>query len=119
MILVTGATGVIGQRVVAQLVADGVSVRATSRNPASADLPNGVERADSAAPARALLDGCSAALVVASALGAAQEERLTALVEAATVAASAPAPSGVVEAVTGRPARRYAQWVADHAELFR
>jgi uncharacterized protein YbjT (DUF2867 family) len=42
-ILVTGATGQIGREVVAQLVEAGVPVRALSRNPESAGLPDPVE----------------------------------------------------------------------------
>lgn len=42
-ILITGATGTIGRRVVAQLVQQGASVRALVRNPAKADLPAGVD----------------------------------------------------------------------------
>jgi uncharacterized protein YbjT (DUF2867 family) len=47
-ILVTGATGNVGRHVVDQLVRAGVDVRATSRNPASLDLPAEVDvrRAD-------------------------------------------------------------------------
>jgi uncharacterized protein YbjT (DUF2867 family) len=40
---VTGATGNIGREVVAQLRADNVAVRALSRNPSSANLPDGVD----------------------------------------------------------------------------
>ncbi|WUR11040.1 NmrA/HSCARG family protein [[Empedobacter] haloabium] len=42
-ILVTGATGNVGRNVVAQLVQRGATVRALVRNPASANLPAGVE----------------------------------------------------------------------------
>jgi uncharacterized protein YbjT (DUF2867 family) len=42
MILITGATGTIGSEVVRLLAADGVEVRAMTRNPEKADLP-GVE----------------------------------------------------------------------------
>lgn len=42
-ILVTGATGAVGRPVVAQLVAAGASVRAVSRTPATAGLPEAVE----------------------------------------------------------------------------
>ncbi|MFI0980142.1 NAD(P)H-binding protein [Streptomyces sp. NPDC021093] len=42
-ILVTGATGVIGRQVVAQLLAAGESVRALTRRPAEAALPAGAE----------------------------------------------------------------------------
>lgn len=83
MILVTGATGVIGRRVVEQLVAGGAAVRATSRTPDTAGLPDAVEVVRPTDPAAALLHGCSALLIVASALGTDQEERLTELVDAA------------------------------------
>jgi (4-alkanoyl-5-oxo-2,5-dihydrofuran-3-yl)methyl phosphate reductase len=43
MILVTGATGTIGRPLVDRLVAAGVPVRATSRQPDGADLPAGVD----------------------------------------------------------------------------
>ncbi|MFD3747075.1 NAD(P)H-binding protein [Nocardia sp. NPDC058633] len=43
MILITGATGTIGSALLAHLVADGVSVRATTRDPANASFPAGVE----------------------------------------------------------------------------
>ncbi|WP_410585909.1 SDR family oxidoreductase [Amycolatopsis sp. lyj-23] len=43
MILVTGATGVVGRAVVGELLAAGVPVRAVSRNPAAAGLPEAVE----------------------------------------------------------------------------
>ena len=83
MILVTGATGVIGRRVVEPLVAGGAAVRATSRTPDTAGLPDAVEVVRPTDPAAALLHGCSALLIVASALGTDQEERLTELVDAA------------------------------------
>ncbi|RZQ61217.1 NAD(P)H-binding protein [Amycolatopsis suaedae] len=60
-VLVTGATGTVGRQVVAQLAAAGHPVRALTRDPAKARLPEGVEVArgdltepDSVAPA---LDG--------------------------------------------------------------
>jgi uncharacterized protein YbjT (DUF2867 family) len=43
MILVTGATGNVGRNVVAQLLAAGRQVRAVTRNPDAAKLPQGVE----------------------------------------------------------------------------
>ncbi|MGC5028198.1 NAD(P)H-binding protein [Tsukamurella sp. DT100] len=86
MILVTGATGVVGRRVVAHLAANGASVRATSRTPDAADLPDDIETLSSSAPAHALVDGCSSVLIVASALGAAQQDRLAELVAAANAA---------------------------------
>ncbi|MCP3800294.1 NAD(P)H-binding protein [Allokutzneria sp. A3M-2-11 16] len=42
-ILVTGATGNVGRNVVEQLLAEGASVRATSRDPEEAGLPPGVD----------------------------------------------------------------------------
>jgi uncharacterized protein YbjT (DUF2867 family) len=42
-ILVTGATGNVGRQVVKQLVESGAQVRAMTRNPATANLPDGVE----------------------------------------------------------------------------
>lgn len=42
-ILVTGATGNIGREVVAELLRNGTSVRAMTRNPDAAQLPRGVE----------------------------------------------------------------------------
>ena len=42
-ILVTGATGNIGRHVVDQLMRTGARVRALTRNPAAANLPNSVE----------------------------------------------------------------------------
>lgn len=42
-VLVTGATGLVGRHVVAQLAEAGVAVRALTRNPAAARLPTGVE----------------------------------------------------------------------------
>jgi len=43
VILVTGATGNVGRRVVERLVAAGRGVRAVSRDPDRAGLPAGVE----------------------------------------------------------------------------
>jgi uncharacterized protein YbjT (DUF2867 family) len=43
MILITGATGTVGRQLVAELVAEGVRVRALSRTPERAGLPAGVE----------------------------------------------------------------------------
>ncbi|MET9069682.1 NmrA family NAD(P)-binding protein [Streptosporangium sandarakinum] len=61
MILVTGATGNVGGHVVSQLLDRGVAVRALTRDPAAASLPDGVEavRGDLADPASldAALDG--------------------------------------------------------------
>src|SRR5690349_13867630 len=43
MILVTGATGNVGRRVVERLIAGGHGVRAATRDPGRADLPAGVQ----------------------------------------------------------------------------
>lgn len=42
-ILVTGATGTVGRHVVNQLVREGAQVRAVSRSPEKAGLPDGAE----------------------------------------------------------------------------
>ncbi|GIG62621.1 nucleotide-diphosphate-sugar epimerase [Longispora fulva] len=68
MILVTGATGNVGRRVVDRLVAAGRSVRAVTRSPARATLPAGVEvvAADLAHPdsLRPHMEGVEAAFLV-------------------------------------------------------
>ncbi|NUP68791.1 MAG: NAD(P)H-binding protein [Nonomuraea sp.] len=43
MILITGATGLVGRHLVTTLCEDGVEVRALSRRPETADLPPGVQ----------------------------------------------------------------------------
>ncbi|WP_329086600.1 MULTISPECIES: NAD(P)H-binding protein [unclassified Streptosporangium] len=68
MILVTGATGKVGGQVVAQLLDAGVAVRALTRDPASATLPEGAEvvRGDLADPATLddALDGVESVFLV-------------------------------------------------------
>lgn len=68
MILVTGATGTVGSEVVRQLAASGEKVRALTRNPAAADLPDGVEvvRGDYDEPGSlaAAMSGAEAAFLV-------------------------------------------------------
>jgi uncharacterized protein YbjT (DUF2867 family) len=68
MILVTGATGNVGRQAVFQLLAAGADVRALTRGPASASLPEGVEvvRGDLADPASldAALDGIESVFLV-------------------------------------------------------
>lgn len=83
MILVTGATGIVGRRVVTELLDAGQVVRATSRAPATARLPAGVEIFDTAQPADQLLNGCDAVLINASAMGADPLTRLQEFVDAA------------------------------------
>jgi uncharacterized protein YbjT (DUF2867 family) len=68
MILVTGATGHVGREVVRQLASESVAVRAVSRSPSTANLPDGVEvvGADLAEPQslRPYLDGVNAVFLV-------------------------------------------------------
>ncbi|MET8832395.1 NAD(P)H-binding protein [Micromonospora sp. NPDC004540] len=68
MILVTGATGNVGRRVVERLVAAGHGVRAVTRDPSRASLPAGVEAvaADLADPEtmRPHLDGVRAVFLI-------------------------------------------------------
>jgi uncharacterized protein YbjT (DUF2867 family) len=68
VILVTGATGKVGRNVVSQLLEAGRAVRALTRDPASAGLPDGAEvvRGDLADPAGldAALDGVEAVFLV-------------------------------------------------------
>jgi uncharacterized protein YbjT (DUF2867 family) len=102
MILVIGATGNVGRNVVAGLP----EVRAMVRDPAKADLPEGVEvvRGDLFEPetVRAAAEGVEAVFLVwpgPTAEGAAE----------------------VVAALGGRrvhPARTYRSWVADHPGYF-
>lgn len=70
MIVVTGASGVVGRRVVRALVARGERVRALSRRPADLEVPAGVEvaAADPASPGSlgAALDGADAAFLLSA-----------------------------------------------------
>ncbi|MGW4119979.1 SDR family oxidoreductase [Nocardia sp. NPDC004711] len=86
MIVITGATGTIGSEVVRQLAARGVKVRAVTRNPESAQVPDGVEvvrgdYADTASMAPAF-SGAEAAFLVGL-LGPDYVELDRALIEAA------------------------------------
>jgi uncharacterized protein YbjT (DUF2867 family) len=70
MILVTGATGTVGRAVVDRLVRAGAQVRAASRRPESADLPDGVDvvYADLGDPdsLRSALDGVKQVFLLAN-----------------------------------------------------
>jgi uncharacterized protein YbjT (DUF2867 family) len=66
-IVVTGATGNVGRPLVEELVRAGVQVRAVSRHPATAGLPDGVEVSASAFSA---LSGADALFLNSRALGA-------------------------------------------------
>jgi uncharacterized protein YbjT (DUF2867 family) len=65
-IVVTGATGNVGRPLVAELAGTGAQVRAVTRNPQTAALPEGVEAVSSAAEA---LPGASAVFLNSRALG--------------------------------------------------
>ncbi|HEV7934870.1 MAG TPA: NAD(P)H-binding protein, partial [Actinomadura sp.] len=68
MILVTGATGNVGRHVVSELARTGTTVRALTRDPAAARLPDGVDvvRGDLAVPGTldAALDGVESVFLV-------------------------------------------------------
>ena len=66
-IVVTGATGNVGRPLVAELMRAGVRVRAVTRNPAAARLPDGVDLTSSA---RDALSGATAVFLNSRALGA-------------------------------------------------
>ncbi|WP_433857682.1 SDR family oxidoreductase [Streptomyces kronopolitis] len=87
VIVVTGATGNIGRRLVGRLLADGAAVRALTRDPARAALPAGAEavRADLNDPQdlAPLLAGADALFLNLAAGG---EQAVTALVDAAVAA---------------------------------
>ncbi|MFF3745330.1 SDR family oxidoreductase [Streptomyces kronopolitis] len=87
VIVVTGATGNIGRRLVDRLLADGAAVRALTRDPARAALPAGAEtvRADltGAQDLAPLLAGADALYLNLAAGG---EQAVTALVDAAVAA---------------------------------
>jgi len=74
MILITGATGNVGRPLVAGLLAEGAPVRALTRNPAAADLPEGAEvaRFDPGQPETlsAVMAGVTAVFVNVTAVGA-------------------------------------------------
>ncbi|MGW1742775.1 hypothetical protein ACWCPQ_28660 [Nocardia sp. NPDC001965] len=68
-IVVTGATGPVGRRVVAALAAGGAVVRAVTRHPAAAPVVGGVENISARRPFDDLLTGARAVLVDLTALG--------------------------------------------------
>lgn len=73
-IVVTGATGNVGRPLVALLVDAGVEVRAVTRDPAGAHLPDGVQVIDSV---RGALRGASAVFLNSRALAADLEQVIT------------------------------------------
>jgi uncharacterized protein YbjT (DUF2867 family) len=80
MILVTGATGTVGRPLVELLVSEGVAVRAITRDPRAADLPDGVDvvEGDPSRPdtVAASLAGVTALLLNPAAVGDAAGELL-------------------------------------------
>src|SRR4029450_12687777 len=58
MILITRATGNVGRPLVTQLLARGAKVRAVSRHPATAGLPDGAEVVEADPSRPDSLDGC-------------------------------------------------------------
>ncbi|MCL6301942.1 SDR family oxidoreductase [Streptomyces kronopolitis] len=105
VIVVTGATGNIGRRLVDRLLADGAAVRALTRDPARAVLPAGAEtvRADltGAQDLAPLLAGADALYLNLAAGG---EQAVTALVDAAVAAGVRRIVLNSSMAVTGTPA---------------
>src|SRR5262245_31418825 len=110
-VLVTGSTGNVGRHVVAQLAQAGVRVRALTRTPEEAKLPESVE----------IVQGdleCPETLPAAFK----NVERLYLFPVPATATESVNKPTKVwktFEQVTGRPGRTFAQWAAEHAHDFR
>jgi uncharacterized protein YbjT (DUF2867 family) len=109
MILVTGATGLIGSRVVRRLAEDGEKVRAVTRDPANAALPDGVE-AVAADPSRpttiaAALDGVRGVFLNPRAVGTAAAELLGFARERGVGKAVALAASNVDDDPARQPSR--------------
>ncbi|MGR6918847.1 NAD(P)H-binding protein [[Actinomadura] parvosata] len=67
MILVTGATGLVGRRLISLLRADGAAVRALSRRPETANLPPGVQVVAGEPASAAALDGVAAVYLFSAA----------------------------------------------------
>ncbi|MFI6596647.1 NAD(P)H-binding protein [Nonomuraea sp. NPDC050536] len=78
MILVTGATGLVGRPLIERLVEAGAKVRAVTRDPSAADLPAGVEvvPGDPRQPESIALDGVTSVLLNPRAVGTAAPELL-------------------------------------------
>ncbi|MFD8727626.1 SDR family oxidoreductase [Streptomyces sp. NPDC059611] len=138
-ILVTGATGTVGRRVVEQLLERGEHVRAVTRDPPRAEFPAGVDvvRGDLADPAslESALEGVAGLHLITFDGGlsaplttgeeimerarAAGVRRVPVLNGGGDIPPEGRAVIDTVEKVTGRPARTFARWAGEHAEFFR
>ncbi|MEV5741200.1 NAD(P)H-binding protein [Microbispora rosea] len=122
MILITGATGAVGRLVVQQLLAEGARVRAVSRSPHDAALPYGVEvvQGDPARPGTMAghFAGVEAVFLHPRGLPESFVRALMARYDHYAGRDQHP-PTGELDKVLGRPARTYADWVADHVAAFR
>ncbi len=109
MIVITGATGLIGKRVVRSLVEAGEKVRAITRDPATADLPEGVEAVagDPSRPASIAhaFDGAHAVFLNSRAVGLAGPELLAAARERGVRKAVALAAINVDDDLDRQPSR--------------
>ena len=79
MLLITGATGNVGRPLIDELLTAGAKVRATSRTPQTANLPDGVEVVGSLADPQSMADaltGVSAVFINPIAVGHATEQLL-------------------------------------------
>jgi uncharacterized protein YbjT (DUF2867 family) len=118
MILITGATGNVGRPLVAQLLARGAKVRAISRHPNTAGLPDGAEvvEADPSRPdsLHGCFDGVTAIFLNARAVKTAASKVVTLAKRAGVVRAVALAAGNVEEDHARQPSR----WRGDlNAEL--
>ncbi|HJP74440.1 MAG TPA: NAD(P)H-binding protein [Pseudonocardiaceae bacterium] len=109
MILVTGATGLIGTRLVRSLTAAGTKVRAVTRDPAHAAFPDEVElvTGDPSRPATiaAALDGVQAIFLNPRAVGTAAPELLGLARERGVRKAVALAATNVDDETSRQPSR--------------
>ena len=118
MILITGATGNIGRPLVTKLLARGAEVRAISRQPKTAGLPDGAEvvEADPSRPdsLQGYFDGATTIFLNARAVQTTASEVLTLAKRAGVARAVALAATNVDEDHSRQPSR----WRGDlNAEL--
>jgi hypothetical protein len=139
MLMVTGATGTIGRPLIDLLTTEAAEVRAVTRDPLAAGLPDQVEvvegdpsHPDTIAPSLKGITGDVTGRplsyheippeVARQGMvrnGFPEPFADTLMARYAKGAGQAALVSGAVEQILGRPARTYAQWVADHAAAFR